>query len=58
MQPSVSIIIPAFNEEALLPLCLASLRALDNPKELVEHCPEEKVRRFLTRSAEPAEHPA
>ena len=36
MQPSVSIIIPAFNEEALLPLCLASLRALDYPKELVE----------------------
>ena len=32
--------------------------ARGNPKELVEHCPEEKVRRFLTRSAEPAEHPA
>ena len=32
--------------------------ARGNPKELVEHCPEEKVRRFLTRSAEQAEHPA
>jgi phospholipid/cholesterol/gamma-HCH transport system ATP-binding protein len=32
--------------------------ARGNPKDLVEHCPEEKVRRFLTRSAEPAEHPA
>jgi phospholipid/cholesterol/gamma-HCH transport system ATP-binding protein len=26
--------------------------AQGNPKDLVEHCPEEKVRRFLTRSAD------
>lgn len=32
--------------------------ARGNPKDLVENCPEEKVRRFLTRSAEQAEHPA
>jgi phospholipid/cholesterol/gamma-HCH transport system ATP-binding protein len=32
--------------------------ARGDPKDLVEHCPEEKVRRFLTRSAEPEEqHP-
>ncbi len=36
MQPKVSIVIPARDEEAYLPACLQALRELDYPKELIE----------------------
>ena len=34
--PSVSVIVPAHNEEAMLPLCLDSLMHLDYPQKLLE----------------------
>jgi cellulose synthase/poly-beta-1,6-N-acetylglucosamine synthase-like glycosyltransferase len=36
MKDSVSIIIPAFNEERDLPGCLRSIKELDFPKERIE----------------------
>jgi phospholipid/cholesterol/gamma-HCH transport system ATP-binding protein len=46
------------DDSVFLDVDTRTMIARGDPKQLVEHCPEEKVRRFLTRSAEPAEHPA